>query len=402
MLTLQFLEPNPYIYSYDLQDVRNKLQSALDILPVTHVLIGWDIPVNFLEACKKITEQYSIKLLRWHPLFTLRDTDVIQNNFVINAWDKPIPGFKNLPEFTFVCPNNKLIVEYLYKEIITIIENDIYDGFFLDRIRFPSPSEDPFWNLGCFCENCLQSAEVNNINIQLVKKFIKNAYNSQDDIFIYLSYLMNNVNLDSDKLELQEFKKYLDYRTRIVIDGVKVISDLVHNFNLEVGLDAFSFSLTYMVGQDLSRLSQLADWTKVMSYTHAIGPAGLPYEISNLLKFLTKKYHFAEKKALELLEKIFDVQLPKTISSLIENGLSSDILYTEIKKAIKSTNKPILAGLEMVDIPHITKIDEFTLEKDILAILAAQPSGISISWDLFYIPVSRLYLLRKIMDGGYS
>jgi len=157
-----------------------------------------------------------------------------------------------------------------------------------------------------------------------------------------------------------------------------------------------------MVGQDLSRLSQLADWTKVMSYTHAIGPAGLPYEISNLLKFLTKKYHFAEKKALELLEKIFDVQLPKTISSLIENGLSSDILYTEIKKAIKSTNKPILAGLEMVDIPHITKIDEFTLEKDILAILAAQPSGISISWDLFYIPVSRLYLLRKIMDGGYS
>ena len=64
--------------------------------------------------------------------------------------------------------------------------------------------------------------------------------------------------------------------------------------DLEVGLDCFSPALTRLVGQDLAALAPLADWTKLMVYGHARGPATLPYEIGALADWLAATGDFSK------------------------------------------------------------------------------------------------------------
>ena len=45
-----------------------------------------------------------------------------------------------------------------------------------------------------------------------------------------------------------------------------------------------------MVGQDLSGMSGIVDWIKLMTYAHTLGPAGIPFELSGLFHYLTFYY----------------------------------------------------------------------------------------------------------------
>ena len=69
-ISIQYLENSPEIAQLDLKLVVNKLRAAAGILPFTHLLIGWHVPMSLLEACRMEAELLGIRFLRLQPLLT--------------------------------------------------------------------------------------------------------------------------------------------------------------------------------------------------------------------------------------------------------------------------------------------------------------------------------------------
>jgi hypothetical protein len=127
----------------------------------------------------------------------------------------------------------------------------LYDGFFLDRMRYPSPAADPINSLTCFCEHCYTVGVDFGVDLGAVRNYLEN-----NDCFqileVYFGAASKNIPL----------KAFLDLRKHNITDFISAALNVLRSSSLEVGLDCFSPSFTRMVGQDLEILSPLADWTK--------------------------------------------------------------------------------------------------------------------------------------------
>lgn len=395
MITIQYLEPAPEIASIPTDQVVSKLQQAWERLPFTHLLIGWAIPERLLEACKKFTEQHTIQFLRWHPLLTYNQAPIDPALQVINLYLQPIPGFQNLPEFTFFCPNHPAAQERILADLSAHIETGLYDGFFLDRIRYPSPSSDPYRSLGCFCPSCRKIASDFDLDLEKIRaELLQAEQKGQFPPHFLASFGVAQAALSAAD-SLTEFQRFLHFRAQSITNILQEVTVAIKTKNLEVGLDAFSPSLAFMVGQDLAKITPLADWTKVMSYAHTLGPAGIPYELSQLAQFLKQKFAREEIEILSVLSQIFELEIPHPLEELLQTGLSSSTLAKEIERAVQSSPKPILAGIELVEIPGVATLSTAQIEQDLQAVKQVKPAGIAISWDLWHIPLERLEIVRR-------
>ena len=70
LLTIQYLENSSALAQLDPQLAVDKLRAAAERLPITHLLIGWHLPVPLLEACRAEAQRLGIRFLRWQPLLT--------------------------------------------------------------------------------------------------------------------------------------------------------------------------------------------------------------------------------------------------------------------------------------------------------------------------------------------
>jgi len=167
---------------------------------------------------------------------------------------------------------------------------------------------------------------------------------------------------------------------------------------MEIGLDCFSPSLARMVGQDLGALSQVCDWIKMMTYAHAWGPAGLPYELMGLAGFLNQNAELGEVEALDFLKKQTNLVLPGTFQDLRAQGLPSAALASEVRQGRKLSVRSLYAGLELVEIAGVCELEAEQIRQDWSAVLEAGVDGVVLSWDLWHMPLERLRLVRDILE----
>jgi hypothetical protein len=388
LFTLQYLEPSPHLAEIAPKDVRLKLRAAFNIIPVDALLLGWDIPKSLGDVCREETARNGVKLFRWHPLLC-DDGNIAPDE---DWWTKnfrgvPLSGFRGLPEFTFVCPNHPAARNAILLNLQSIAESSDYDGIFLDRMRFPSPAENPIESLACFCQQCIRVAADSGIDLVKIQKTLPQM-KKLEVLRSFFSYVSNY-----DSLEL---KTFLDFRQRAISQFVGEAVNLIKNADLEVGLDCFSPSLTRMVGQDLEALSPLVDWTKIMVYGHAYGPASLPYELTHLAEWLVQDGDMSESKALESISKIFGFSLPSSLREFRSRGMESEDLVLEYSRGIRNSDSKLLAGIELVDIPGISELSTAQIEADLGALKETGADGLAISWDLWQIPLERLELVARL------
>ena len=156
-------------------------------------------------------------------------------------------------------------------------------------------------------------------------------------------------------------------------------------------------SIDGSLGHGLFALAPMADWTKIMLYGHAIGPATLPYELSNFAKWLYKRKGKESFSFLESINSSSGVPFDNFVSPLGITAKTSQALKSEFnlgRKKIK--NQTLLAGIELVEIPNVCEIDITQIKEDIKAFKVAGVDGLSISWDLWFIPPERLDLVCSI------
>jgi hypothetical protein len=196
---------------------------------------------------------------------------------------------------------------------------------------------------------------------------------------------------------IQPLSPFLDFRQETITQFIQEVIKIIRLFGLEVGLDCFTPSLTRMVGQDLNALTPLANWTKIMIYGHAYGPATLPFEFKELVKWFMVQGELTEQNALLTLSEITNLPLLGSLDANQKYDFSAEFLAAEINLGRKEAgSNQLLAGIELVEIPGASELNDKQIKTDLRAIQASSADGLSISWDLLHIPLKRLKLVQSV------
>ena len=371
------------------------LDRAYERLKFSILIIGWNLPEKLISVCKNFCERNNLKLYRWQPLLT-SDGEMIPNSewACRNLFSEPIRGFKGLPEFTFCCPNREEAAESILGRVRSVMETGDYDGMFLDRIRFPSPMENPSEYLGCFCKSCRKKALNYGLDLGEAIEELKKLISHQNGAQKLLRYLFNK----SGKHEFAStdvFDTFFNFRESSITDLIKTTSNAITDMGFDVGLDCFSPLLARAAGQNIKALSPFSKWIKIMSYGHTLGVAGIPFELIGLVKWLSKQYNLTERDAVKMLSYETDFDLPDTLDELAEKGIKPKDLAKEVRTVKLELKTPVVAGMELVDLPDFARLNPEQIKEDFIAFRDAGASGIAMSWDLRYIPLEYLDILRE-------
>lgn len=407
-LAVQYLEPGPATAGITPQDAQAHLRAACERLPISDVLLGWDLPTELVHACAEETARAGARLYRWHPLLTGDGTFAPRPEWQTIGLDgEPVEGFRGLPGFTFVCPNRPAVrqaaLNHLRQVCQSDLSQDVYQGVFLDRIRYPSPAADPPRLLACFCDDCRRTAEDERLDLPALRRQIAALLAAPERAALFLGVLLDPEAPAAADSGLAALRAFLNFRTRSVTRFVRAAAAVIRAEGLAVGLDCFSPALTSMVGQDLGALDACCDWIKIMSYGHAFGPAGLPFELLDLADWLMGQQmsdhvgeHVGERAALALLSRASRLPIPSTRATLQERGLPPDALAGEVKRARTLGVSTLLAGIELVELEGVTRLHPAQIEADLRAFRQAGADGLVLSWDLWRIPLERLDVVRQI------
>ena len=396
IFAIQYLEDSPEIAGITPQAARSRLQDALDRLPITLVLLGWHLPAALLSACAEVCQRGGARLYRWHPLLTGDGTLMPRPEWqVIGLYGDPVPGFQGKPEFTFVCPNRPAVRDAVLSHLRDVLHDGRYQGVFLDRIRYPSPAAGP-GALGCFCEDCHRAADQEGFDLDAARHRISQMITTRKGAQEFVCILLDPSGAAASDPDHQALAAFLDFRARSVTRLICEAAELIHGMGCAVGLDAFTPVLAHMVGQDLGTLDECADWIKIMSYGHAFGPAGMPFELLGLANGLFETHRLPESDVLAWLAGATGLSLPMDRNGLRTRGLPPDALQGQVLRARESGVTTLLAGVELVEMPDVSELNHAQIRADLTAFRTAGADGLVLSWDLWAMPLERLDLVREV------
>jgi hypothetical protein len=398
-LAVQYLEDSPDLTELAPQDVRSQLHAAFHKIPISMVMLGWHLPEALRDAVVEETERAGALLFRWHPLLTGDGSFFPRPEWqTVGVDGRVIAGFRGLPEFTFVCPNKTAVQDAVLEHLQEALSPS-FGGIFLDRIRFPSPAADPFSSLACFCEDCCRSAgERAGLDLRSLQRSLRSFASHSGSAQALSGSLFGQSTSQMPEGLARSLRDFLRFRMDSITGLIRRAEAATSARGMPVGLDCFSPGLAGLVGQDLGALTRHCSWIKVMTYVHVLGPAGLPYELLDLARFLQKYDGLGEADGLAALEKLCDIPIPARFLDLQSHGLSSAALRIEIARAKEQKVSPLFAGLELVEIPGVCELTSRQVTRDWQTVLDSGVDGLVISWDLRLVPVERLGWVSDILS----
>jgi hypothetical protein len=348
--------------------VRQRLREAFEVLPISMIILGWDLPPRLEDAVAEETARQQATLYRWHPVLASDAGFELPTEWQpINLHSEPIPGFKGLPEFTFICPNRTDVQGWIAERIEVAAQRGIYQGLFFDRMRFPSPAENPETYLACFCKYCQRIASDSGLDLEAVRRHIRSYLTNGNHARALLQALFTST--DDSLLET-----FFNFRSNSITHIVQYATKLASAHGLKIGLDCFSPTLTRMVGQDLSALDKSCDWIKLMTYPRVFGPAGLPFELNALAEWLRSKNMLNKTEATDIVGR----------ASGLFPSLDSASIAHELQRGRNAGITNLLAGIALVELEGIHQPTLEQIQADFNACQDAD--GLVLSWDLWNIP----------------
>lgn len=364
--------------------VQERLRQACSRLPISMVLLGWELPVGIEQAVADEASRLNLRLFRWQAWLTGDSgTEFPPEWALCGLDDSDIPGHNGLPEFTFVCPNRSGVADFLSERLESIAAVGLYQGVFLDRMRFPSPAADPATHLGCFCNTCTRLAADRGLDLRDIQLRLQGLLSTPHGALSLARGL-----LDPGETGTQALQDLLSFRQASINHMVEAAYRQAAAHHLALGLDCFSPTLARMVGQDLYSLNAFCEWIKLMVYPRVWGPAGLSFELLALADWLIQQYSLSEKEVFAELSRVSELPLPTHRSAFRKKGLDSSVIALEIQRGRDLDITTLLAGIALVDLPGIHHSTPAQIQSDLQACQSAD--GLVLSWDLWHIPLTVL------------
>jgi hypothetical protein len=389
--------------------LKKKLATTKEFLDLDALIIWPDLNKKNLDLVSEICRDFKIKTYLWYPVladilgFKIEQEQAVETFNGLHGygkhgcWDKLGEGEE---DFLFLCPNDKEHIKRIFDHYQNKIVESDFDGVFLDRIRFPSPSNGFELLFSCFCQFCRKKfytqygEDLEDYRYQA--KAIFKKFKTMD-----INYLRTCQSL-SDMIIPGNLKKFYDFRKQNIYQVVKIFADKAKQMGKLVGVDLFAPSLAPLVSQDYRLLAKTCDWIKPMIYGHASGPAGLPLELSCFMRaLLNMNSALDEGRLIREISRIIGVDLPNQLNDLLKNGVSEKIIYREmqrIKELDLAESVSIYVGLEAVKIPGLCNITAKILKKYLESVTEADVKGIILSWDLLKIPDENLRIVGDFLS----
>ncbi|MDY0304771.1 MAG: hypothetical protein RBQ65_09065, partial [Sphaerochaeta sp.] len=142
-------------------------------------------------------------------------------------------------------------------------------------------------------------------------------------------------------------------------------------------------------GQEYGQLAHHCDWIKAMTYTKAIGPAGLPLEAGSLVDGLREADSgLTYELAASFVQGLLGLGDGSVEALPAGKGFPPAVLTDEVMRAkvLAGSGVEVLSGIELVNHPVFpTSISEIEARQMIEAVQETH-TGLVTCWNLLYIP----------------
>lgn len=252
---------------------------------------------EYVEACKR----YGLTCSVWLPI--LRYERAVRANPELGVVD--VSGSPADYKRLFMCPSNPVVRKFVELMVEDLVSKHDFQVLELDYIRFPKPpvTHAPPHTLipllACLCSWCRAEMRKHGIDPdELVSKLRsigeevrellnKHPYSPQGDedyanaLFMDFSWRV---------LGDEVVRRWLAFRSQQISSIVEVVRDKVKEINprVELSIDLYPPSTSWLMGQDYASLGKLVNSVKIMMYTEPFGisPRRIPFEIELAKKLL--------------------------------------------------------------------------------------------------------------------
>jgi len=345
----------------DADTINAKLNRIYYRKDIVSAYIGWNKDVDINSIADRLKRE-GTEIYFWLPVFSelsqLADFEPligIDGKKIGKIYDS---GSDEL--FMFCCPANPKNTDIAIDIYERYYDNEIYDGIFLDKIRFPSFIGGLATVKSCYCEYCRSNFDLPSVE-ELTVKSTENplgitTYND-------LRYEMS-----------PGFKKLFEYKSLAVFNSLERLCIYFKSKGLKISLDLFAPFMSVFTGQDYHRLLKLTDVVKPMLYKATNAPAGLPFEVHSYSRAFDNVDENAQRRS-EHLKKIVSYN-----STLISNEVKN------IKRIIseKGLDVKLHAGIEINYIENIAPVTKKYIKESVASVNDAD--GIIASWNLNTMP----------------
>jgi hypothetical protein len=292
-----------------------------------------------------------------------------------------------MDDFRIGCLTHPAVVDEAVARVLALVAEADAAGALLDRIRWPSPSQDPASDLCCFCESCAADAVGHALDLGSVAAEMAAA--SRD-----LAGRRRVVETIFGRHPATQLGRFMAWRRSRVTSAVARVVHALRAQGLLVGYDVFSPAIAFTVGQDLAGLPK-ADLVKAMTYLDAAGPASLPFELAGYGRWLEA---MGEPAAGDVLADLSGFRLaPEGAAPEVR----ADILGLEARRLTAAVGDAGVMGLDVVVLPGVLSIGDDLVRRRVAAIRRAG-IGIAPSWDLRLMSGTRLEAIATAWAGGAS
>jgi hypothetical protein len=307
---------------------------------------------DVLKAVTPLAKKKNMRVLAWVMALHEYIADKYEKYTMVDIYGHRVKGY--------LCPSNPEVSQYVVSLTQDIISNHSVDGIFLDRFRFPEwagPSKgfDPAFT--CFCKECLKRAKKDGIDISRVRKTMKRTAETvkRDGVpsilSRFLTYRKGCLDLAAILVGMPELVEWINHRQDIITDFVSRIYESIKDTNpkLELSLDLWPPSYSWLLGQNYQKLRKCCDSLKYFTYHRMGGGVNLKAVIEEL-KRLNPSLEVSP--FLDLFYRFFGFSGPRNLDELGERGFTIDFVLEETLKALEETRKEVKVypGIQIWDV----------------------------------------------------
>ena len=296
--------------------------------------------------------------------------------------------------FMFSCPNNPETRQKTLTVLSNLLDKYPFDGVFLDKFRFPSPASGLDLTFSCFCPHCYQKAAEAGLDLDEVKKELRDwdlsKFGKSERTDDWMQALLR---------EKPNLRKFLEFRIDSVLGIVKEVKKITDAHGVKLGFDLFSPAFAEIVGYDYEKLKVYADWVKPMTYQYAFGPAGLRLETISLVEGIQHEFGIDEQTLFNGCSSAIPWFTPEKYSQLKETAVPMEWINSEMKASMElMQGTPVYFGLECVSFPGVIDVKPDEAAALLSAAYENNADGAVLSWDLMHMPTENLKAMRSVYD----
>lgn len=378
--------------------VKKIFSEVWELLPFTHAVVSAQSP-DLLDICVKEAHSTGASIFVWKQMFHKIGAEGEAPQQLVGLDLAPIHK-------SWICRNNVESTRSIINETRFILDNHEVDGLFIDVFRYPSPYDGLTSMLSCFCNSCMVKAEEMGIDLEETRRGIKNFMEkicslSKEEIAT-LKEGFNRSKVFDYVLHDPHILNFLKFRSHSINYFVRDVERFVKESGRELGLDIFSPSLSWLVGQDYYLLKDNCSWMKPMVYCSCRGTACLPAEIAGLARDLQKlNPKLSDKDLIYMISRFLESPLPcKNLNEIEARGLPEKLVRLETARAKEAVERkvPIYTGIEAV-VTDICSISPEKIESYVKNAIEGGADGIMLSWSIELVSIENLKAIKKTLTA---